>query len=48
VIRDWKTALNDGTGGRDPRNGDCYSIYLKLYEGNVTMDEIDPLLGTIM
>src|ERR1035437_3067070 len=48
VIRDWKTELDDGTGGRVERNGDCYSIYLKVYEGSIALDDIDPLLGTIM
>ncbi len=33
VIRDWKTELDDGTGGREYKNGNCYDIYLKLYEG---------------
>lgn len=34
VIRDWKTELNGGSGGRETRSGDCYDIYLKLYENN--------------
>src|SRR5436305_378041 len=47
VIRDWKTAADGGTGGREYRNGDCYALYLKLYEGDITID-LDPLLGNIM
>ena len=33
MIRDWKTELDDGTGGREYKNGNCYDIYLKLYGG---------------
>jgi hypothetical protein len=45
VIRDWRAELNEGPGGRDQRNGDCFSIYVKLYEAG---DGIEPLLGDIM
>jgi hypothetical protein len=48
VIRDWRTELDDGTGGRDERNGDCYSIYLKVYEGDLAIDDVERLLGNIM
>ena|SRR5579871_6481004 len=48
VIRDWRTELEDGTGGREEGNCDCYSTYPKLYEGGITMDDLGPLLGTIM
>ena len=48
VIRDWRTELDDGTGGREERNGDCYGSYLKLDEGDMAIDDIDPLLGNIM
>jgi hypothetical protein len=48
VIRDWRTELDGGTGGRVERNGDSYSIYLKIYEGDIAIDDIEPLLGSIM
>lgn len=49
VIRDWRTDLNDGTGGRDYRKGDCFDIYVKLYEtGMLAIPDVDGLLGNIM
>jgi hypothetical protein len=48
VIRDWRTELDDGTGGREYRNGDCYPIYLKLYEGDIAIADINPVLDQIM
>ena len=35
VLRDWKTELNEGTGGREYRAGDCFEIYKKLYKGDI-------------
>ena len=35
VLRDWRVELNEGTGGRKFRAGDCFEIYVKLYEGDI-------------
>ncbi|HXN48165.1 MAG TPA: hypothetical protein VN893_16070 [Bryobacteraceae bacterium] len=49
VIRDWRTDLNEGTGGRDERNGDCFKTYIELCEaGEVNPDDLQALLGDIM
>ena len=49
VLGDWRTALNEGTGGREHRNGDCFSIYRKVYGNDaVTRTDVDALLGTII
>lgn len=49
VLRDWQTGMDERRGGRDLRNGDCYRIYLKVYENPaVTITDVDPLLGTAM
>lgn len=42
VVRDWRTALNNGTGGRVYRQGDCYAIYEKLYESGLIGPESNP------
>jgi hypothetical protein len=40
VLRDWCTSLDEGRGGMSSLEGDCYAIYLKLYESG-RMEGVD-------
>lgn len=40
VLRDWNTSLNNGKGGRELNNGDCYRIYKIIHEeGGISDDQ---------